>query len=62
MATRLASVVVRGAKVTLKFEWTEPGVGGTKRVHHRQQITLDRAQFEKAMLGSTVEIPWTGLI
>jgi hypothetical protein len=58
MNAELAKVLVKGDRVTLKFQWR----GYRDRIVQRQQITLDRRQFESAFSTSTVEIPWTGLL
>ena len=58
MSAELATVLVKGDKVTLKFQWR----GYRDRIVRRQQITLDRKQLESAFSASAVEIPWTGLL
>lgn len=59
MSAELATVLVKGDKVTLKFQWR----GGYRdQIVQRQQITLDRKQLESAFSASAVEIPWAGLL
>lgn len=58
MSTRIKSITVRGDRVTLQLEWT----GYRGHIDRRQQITVSRHEFERALDGTVVEIPWRGLI